>query len=371
VILVNKLISLSAVSPSYHSFSINITNGPEIGVFSGEIFCPLVTRQHPDIESIQTVLHDYFLSKEVFSASSAEERKFEKSVFAYLVGFTCPHDSFEEVLEVSKHVGWLFKLDNKIDEPGSVFRVNPELLPDVTDILYAAAADAAGIPKSPVKGLFEPIETVRHSSMGLPEQFLEFSPLVSMNIEMGTRLRTANSEHFLVAHDGYLQAICRESLNRKHGEWMTVDGYKDLRKHTSAVTDVLEFIWVLNDIKLNHHIRNNLDFISMIKNANLFVSYVNDLFSLNNEIKEGTRENIVRVIQHNRKCSLGEAVHETIELMNSSARDFIVSKAKFSQTFRGRFDEKEVAGKAIQYAEHLMIGNLHWSKLTGRYKEAE
>lgn len=338
------------------NFEINITNGQELGIFTGTIYCPFNTTQHPEIEKIQQDLVEIFKNHHIIQEDTPEFKKFSKSKFAYLVGYTCPDDSAEQTLQIATHVGWLFILDNSIDNPNSMFRNNPEKLPAVTKNLYDLL----------VEGTKNNNPTVTFS-----EEFKEFEKLCKISLETGKLLINKEPEKFLDAHDAYLQAICRESLNRKNQEWMSEESYKSQRKKTSAVEDVLELIWVNNNIHLNKNIRKNLDFQDMIAFSNLYVSYVNDLFSVNNEIKENTKENIVLVIQNSRNCSFKNAIDITTSLIKDAASDFKKVKTKFLETFIGTDEEKTITLTAIKYCESLMKGNLEWSKITGRYKEAE
>ena len=361
MIIIPKIVSIPLAAPAYHHFEITITHGDEKGVFTGEILCPFLTKQHPKIDEIQTAVCDYFVEKHALQPDTPEMKKFNRSLFAHLVGYTCPEDAVEKVLDAAIHVGWLFILDNRVDEKGSPFRANPAPLLDITTKLKEAmeasinadSADSVILPPNTLSG------------------FESYTSLAVINIELGSKLRGKESKHFAKSHDKYLQAIYSESVHRHTKKWMPEDGYKDLRKYTSAVTEVLEFIWSNMEVNVSKKIRENIHYRSMITHANLFVSYVNDLFSLNNEIAEDTRENIVRVIQHNRGCTLKVGIEATVGLINGAAQAFLDAKEEFLAIFKGSPTELEIARKAMAYPEQLMIGNLDWSKLTGRYKEAQ
>lgn len=353
-----------AISTEYHSFYIRITNGSEQGVFSGQIFCPFSATQHPQVEEIQEELNSYFVSHGSFEVGSPEMEKFVKSKMAYLAGYMCSDDTKEDTLLVAKHIGWLFDLDNKTDGAQSEFRQNEKKLCELVKILK----ETLSLSLQSQTGHFV-------ISVDLPDGFLNYRSLVDVNMDIGSKLRnkdkSKNILEFQWHYDKYLQSLCKEAYNRSHQLVMTTDTYKELRKYSSAVNEVLEFIWTLQNIKLNESIRENIEFMSLMRQINLFVSYVNDLFSLNNEISEDTQENIVRVLQNNRKISLGEAIQETVRLINEACHDFFMAKDLFLRSSFVEDDDKEEAKIAIGYAERLMVGNLEWSNLTGLYKEAE
>lgn len=354
MIIINKLISIRMIAPGYHSFAVNITHGPEQGLFSGRIYCPFETTQHPEIETIQAQLCDYFAAKGALTPGTPEMKKFSKSLFAYLVGFTCPNDPIEKVLDVAIHVGWLFILDNRVDDKTSPFRLDPSSLLPLTEKLN----EAVSLPFAT-----EP------SAIDIPSEFESYRSLININTEIGAKLLGKNPQTFLDSHGDYLQAIYSESVHRHSKEWMVPDAYKDLRKYTSAVKDVLDFISANMEAEVSNAVRKNIHHRAMGTHANLFVAYVNDLFSLNNEIAEDTRENIVRVIQYHKGCTLNDAILDTIDLINSASEAFLKSKTEFLATCSSK--DLPVALKTVRYMESLMIGNLSWSKLTGRYKEAE
>lgn len=344
-------------SPGEFPFKLKINQGPEQGEFFGVIRCEFETNAHPENRAIQQELTQTFLDSGILRVDDAEYTKFSKSIFTTLVAYTCPDDTRQFVKDVSTHVAWLFCLDNKVDEPSSPFRENAKLLEELNSKFLDA-----------IRLSF--LSSSARLSFDLPQELQLYLPLIDLNKRVGDTLRGKDTTYFLASHREYFQAITNESKNRREGKWRSRDGYTELRKYTSAVREVLEYIWALKGLTLSSEVRDNINFQSMVNSSNLFVSYVNDLFSLNNEIKEGTRENIVRVIEHHRKCSLKEAIEETITLINEAMQEFIESKAMFSQnTLPAR--DRVIADMALKYAESLMIANLKWSKETGRYKEAE
>ena len=317
------------------------------------------------IDRIQANVLDRFRGSGVLGERAEDgkptrsEKRFERSLFAHLVGYTCPNDSEPAIELVVDHVAHLFMLDNFFDEPTMMIRSGETLDPRmVTDTLY----------QSLVNGL-----TGGGSDGGEIHPYVR--ALSELNQGIGARVNTKISgragggEPFLFRYNEYLSAICAETKFRSSGIWRSPEGYATMRAKTSAVVDVLELIWLVNGISLEPKVRIDEEFTGMIHNCNRHVSYVNDLFSLANEIQEDTRENMVLVEYHWQVEStrdLGKAIQSTVTRVNQAVADFVILYNSYFSDPRNHQDTPQ--RKAIQYAIDLMIGNLEWSKETGRYR---
>ncbi len=341
-------------------FSLPITSGNEQGTYNGTIYCEFSTRLNPFTDDIQIKIEHDFIDKGLIqfdqndTLQQSEFKKFSRSIFANLVGYTMPEDPKEIVAQVTAHVAWLFCLDNMVNAPNSQFREAPEVLVELNrhliEVLKFSAAQTSD------------------ATLTTPINLTQYSALIKMNACMGNSLRDKDSQYVINSQQEYLNAVSAECLQRKENQWRTIEGYSELRKFTSAVNEVLEYIWALKKINLSESVRTSRHFIGVINAANAYVSYVNDVFSLDNEIKEGTQENIVRVIAHSRKLSLNNAIEQAVFMINDSLEDFKTCKSMFLKSHQNPEDFQSAIG-AIKYAENLMIGNLIWSRDTGRYKQ--
>lgn len=141
--------------------------------------------------------------------------------------------------------------------------------------------------------------------------------------------------------------------------------YTKMRPYTGGVYTCFDMLGIASALDpeadcLSHAYVKQLEVM-----ANNHMCWVNDLFSLAKELREGNRKNLVLVLQHEQQLRLPEALERVVAMCNAEMRAFLNLVALLSV-------EKGTEGESLQlYIDGLAAcirGNLDWHTQTGRYQ---
>lgn len=154
-------------------------------------------------------------------------------------------------------------------------------------------------------------------------------------------------------------------------EWLarpvqSLEEYRDIRAHSSAVCPCVEFGFAARGNRLTAEIRNDASFQRMVVATSLCVAYVNDIFSYEKDRLHKVTSNIVILFEDLYGLDTATAVDRSVEHIERTViGDFIAAKLELERS--PHFDE--ATGTYIRQMESWMRGNFDWYNrgLTERY----
>lgn len=276
-----------------------------------------------------------------------------RSRFEVLAGLTCPDTSERELELITNLYVALFFFDDLLDDKRSVIGRNHDLAERVVDYLCLAVADE----ELPL----------------LLEDFFGRDRVVALGSifqDVGRRIIVRTSRE---AVRPFVQAMCDYFLGclaeiRMRGRKISsVDEYANIRLHCSAVYPAVELGVLVRGIAASPDIREDGAFGTMLRAANLCVSYVNDIFSYEKEARAGEGTNLVSVLREIHGKSTEDAMASAVEVVDLVVDDYLEARQKFL----GNHPDSKVGHLYARQMETWMRGNLDWYNygLTDRYVE--
>lgn len=157
-----------------------------------------------------------------------------------------------------------------------------------------------------------------------------------------------------------------EALNRIRGEVPSVSAFSKMRPHAGAAYTAFAFWEIVEDFpagaRLDHVAAREMRLM-----ANNCISWANDLYSLRKEIDEGNPNNLVLALAREGGCDLAAAMRQAVVLYNQEYRAFLrlVADLPALGLGRGELDLRPYADRLHGW----ILGNIHWSRMTPRYRE--
>jgi hypothetical protein len=140
-----------------------------------------------------------------------------------------------------------------------------------------------------------------------------------------------------------------------------------MRPHAGAAYTAFEFWEIVEDFWVPDAVRDHVARNELKLTANNCISWANDLFSFAKEIEEGNPNNLVLCIAEDDELDLEAAMRRAVELYNREYRAFCQLERDLPALGLGEGD------RDLQpYAARLhgwVLGNIHWSRTTLRYRE--
>lgn len=265
--------------------------------------------------------------------------------FDVLAGYGHPGADYEGFLLTTKWCTWLFFQDDLLcDRHGDAGGIlGPAALAAAhRDLLAALAGEAP-----------RPGDALASSIHDIGRQIVRWRGPAALDRFVGT------------VRD-YLWGNEWEALNRIRGEVPSVSAFSKMRPHAGAAYTAFEFWAIVEDFpggaRLDHVAARELRLL-----ANNCISWANDLYSLRKEIDEGNPNNVVLAIAREDGCDLPAAMRATVALYNREYRAFmqLVADLPTLGLGRGELDLRPYADRLHGW----ILGNIHWSRMTPRYRE--
>ena len=303
-----------------------------------ELYCPFVPAVSPHVEAVQMLINQWMQARRYFRTEASFER-FKAAQFALLTGRVHPYASFESILLVASYMSWLFMLDDLCDE-ASLGREPGRLRAQLDELI-----DRMKHPR-PLRG--------------------NESPVVVGMVELWQRmlLRAAPGwvERFIQAFEGYAHACLWEASNRIRNRVPSLAEYIGYRRHTSAVYVFFALIELAEQVSLPAEVREHLRPLEV--RANDGVCWVNDMTSLDKELRAGDVHNLVMVLQHEHGLSVQTAMDRAGRLFDSRMHEYAELEERLP-SFGAAIDVQ--VQSYLRGLRSWVRGNMDWSFESGRY----
>jgi hypothetical protein len=290
------------------------------------------------VEAVQKQVNQWMLARRYFRTDAQLER-FNAAKFAWLTGRVHPDASFESILIVATYMSWLFMVDDLYDEA--------ELgrYPERLKAQHQELIDRMKNPR-PLRG--------------------DESPVVVGLADIWERMRLRGSRHwvkrFIQTFEGYAYACQWEAENRANNRVPPLAEYMEFRRHTSALYVFFSLVELVEQVTLTPAI---LEYVHALEvRADDGVSWVNDMLSLEKEVRAGDVHNLVIVLQHEYGLSPQGAMDHAARLYNARMREYV----ELERGLPSYGLETDVAlQRYLRGLRCWVRGNLDWSYESGRY----
>lgn len=303
---------------------------------------PFPSRLNPHVQAAQQHVEDWVYLHGLLSTDKARMR-FAKARFAWLAARAFPDAALHELCIIADFNTWLFILDDQCDEAEAGKK---------SDFLRNVMAGFMNILRSPES---------RTSATNAPLP----AALISIWERMQAISSPAWQQRFIRSMEDYFNSCLWEAQNRENHVVPSVADYVRMRPYTGALLADVEAIDIIEKIYLSDELLHNALLKRMIQACNNIVCWSNDLFSFNKESKAGDVHNLVMVLQHERQCSLQEAIDEAARMHNEEVAIFVVLEKLLPLT--GSERDYELL-RYVSVLRSWITGNFDWSLHdTGRY----
>jgi len=305
-----------------------------------KLYCPFPAKVNKHAESLHRHTIEWVRQFNLIKDEAAYQ-KFCRSRFSDLAARVYPEAEWKALKLLSDWNVWLFILDDQLDEgnigkqPEQLATVNARLI----DILKGVGT------ANQIGGLGEALEDIQQ------------------------RIIQQQAEPFLINHfirdvEQCLAASVWEAENRAKGVAPDVANYMEMRALTSAVTTIFNLILIALKIDLPSEVINHTDVQRLAIIANNIICCVNDIFSLEKEMKCGDVHNIVLALKQEHLCNLEGAIQYAIELHNQQVETLI----KLETQLLSWGTEIDYQLRRYVSSLHFWIrGSLDWHRLSERY----
>ncbi|WP_343745565.1 hypothetical protein [Chitinophaga sp.] len=303
---------------------------------------PFPSRLNSHVAAAQQHVEDWVHHHGLLSTDKAKAR-FAKARFAWLAARAFPDAGLHELCIIADFNTWLFILDDQCDE--------------------AEAGKKSGFLRSVMTGF---MDIFRHSDPRTPANN---APLPAALISIWERMKAISSpewqQRFIRSMEDYFNSCLWEAQNRENRIVPTVADYVRMRPYTGALLADVEAIDIIEKIYLPADMLQHALLKRMVQACNNIVCWANDLFSFPKEHKAGDVHNLVLVLQHERQCSLQEAVDEAARMHNEEVAIFVVLEKLLPLS--GSEKDYELL-RYVAVLRSWITGNFEWSLHdTGRY----
>lgn len=276
-----------------------------------------------------------------------EKHKLREGKFGWFGARVHPHDSFDELSLVTDWLTWLFYHDDIWCDDVATKRRG--------DLRRFIAAHQRFI--DILNGM-----TVRTERYGPLE-----SSLADIQRRLLERTSIDGSQLFIRSVKDYFEGNLWEVSNHTQGIIPDMTTYLKMRPFAGGVNTCLEIGCIVTQIRLTPDVREHLYVRQLTLLANNCATWINDLFSLSKEIREGNMSNLVVTVRNERQSSLQAAINTVAEMCNAEIRAFGTLLSRFSDTPSLRFHRGTHLQRYIALLERWIRGNLDWSIETKRY----
>lgn len=166
----------------------------------------------------------------------------------------------------------------------------------------------------------------------------------------------------------YVDAICRQVVNRRHDEIPTIETFVKLRRDTSAVKLVFALVEYSLNLDLPDEVFEDPMIQSLEEGANDILTWANDMYSFNVEQSKGDTQNLVVIAMNELGLDVQGAVDYVGDMIRQRIDQYVMEKHCVPSW--GEEVDAQVA-KYVEGLEDWVIGVLHWSFDSERYFGAE
>ncbi len=331
---------------------------PGDGEIIGSLHMPFAPGQSPHTLTVAADNRAWLLEMGLFERGSPSDRALECADFHGLAGLVHHGETRAQLLLVTNFISALFFFDDIVDAGPAQVGLRPEPIQRCAELMMAAVESGRG-----------PSRALPAASWDLPAPHRrKLAAIARALADVTRRLRAETApgalRHYIREMGEYFQGVVDESLTRHGQAFSSRAAYERARTKFSAMYACVEFAAVLRGLDLSPGSRSFIPYRRMVRSTNLYVSYVNDLFSYKKEHAQGEVSNLVMVLERAEGRSRSEAFAEACRICDQLIHGYIEDRAQCRD-----LDLQAHAG--IELLEQWMRGNYDWySSQTKRYVEA-
>jgi 5-epi-alpha-selinene synthase len=299
------------------------------------LYCPFPSTVNPHAEAAER--HSLAWAQLFGIVTPVAYQRLRASNFGILAARTYPVAPCDELLIVSDWLVWVFLKDDQ--ELGC----RPEEL---------AALHAR---------FLTVLEGDNPTSQDVP--FIH--ALADIRQRMQRLLTPSQMRFFIQTVHEYLVGVVWETTNRNMGEPPDVATFIHQRQYVSGVYPMLAFIELCEQINLPPILRGASVVRRLNRLTNNVISWTNDLFSLEKELRHGEMLNLAIALRAEYGLTLQAAVARAAEMHDAEARAFLELESRLP-SFGAQADA--ILDRYIAGLRSWMRGNYDWSQMTARYR---
>jgi len=308
--------------------------------------CPIPPLVSNYVEQVDERTIEWACSHGLASDDRAKH-KLREGKFGWFGARVHPHDSFDELSLVTDWLTWLFYHD---------------------DIW---CDDVAIKQRGDLRRFIAAHQRFMAILNGVTVRTERYDPLDSSLADIRRRLLEKTSadglQHFIHSVKDYFEGNLWEVSNHTQGVIPDITTYMKMRPFAGGVNTCLEIGCIVAQIRLKPDVHEHLYVRQLTLLANNCATWINDLFSLSKEIREGNMSNLILTVCNERQCSLQAAINTVAEMCNAEIRAFSSLLSRFSDIPPLRYQRDTDLQRYIALLQRWIRGNLDWSLETRRY----
>jgi 5-epi-alpha-selinene synthase len=331
-------VKAEALSYNHNQTAAHASQG-ETGVIESfvlpQLYCPFPSAVNPHAEAAEQ--HSLRWAQLFGIVTPAACQRLRASNFGALAARTYPAAPREELLIVSDWLVWVFlKDDQELScRPEELAAIHARFLA-ILEGDYPTGQDASFI----------------HA-------------LADIRQRMRRLVTPSQMRFFVQTVREYLAGVVWESANRNMGTPPDVATFIHQRQYVSGVYPMLAFIELCEQIELPPILRGASVVRRLNRLTNNVISWCNDIFSLEKELRHGEMLNLAIALRAEYGLTLQAAVARAAEMHDAEARAFLELESRLP-SFGAQADE--MLDRYIAGLRSWMRGNYDWSQMTARYR---
>jgi hypothetical protein len=265
-------------------------------------------------------------------------KRFLAGKFWLLVSYCFPRGRPEALQVVVEWDCWAFMLDDQSD---------------VGDLRHQPAK---------LRRLLDDLLLVLDGS--LPQSGPLFASLQDVWEHMQQWATPAWRERFRRSVSETFASLVWEAENRARGVTPDPESYVAWRHASSGFATHMDLADFTEGIELPPETQEHPLIVQLTEAANKVISWTNDLYSLDKEIRQQDKHNLVLVLEHAAHVPRQEAIDRVVHMIDGEVARFLALEERLSEV------SNPIAPALQRYVGVLrswMRGNLDWSRATGRY----
>jgi len=268
-----------------------------------QLHYPFTTPVHSAAVSIETSTREW-VQKFRLVSTDAPFQRFCSINYGWLGARFFPYASFEAACLGSHWIAWLFILDDEFDElpVGREPAVLSQVCQKFIDILQTQESVTSDVAPTPL--------------------FLGLRDLQQRTLNMAPSPEWM--QRFITSVRDYFAACIWESQNRNCKVPPSLETYITMRQQAGAQALVVALMECLEEVVLPDRLLTHPRIQSLIVATENLTGWVNDILSVQKEIRAGDVYNLVLVLKHEYDVSLEQAISLAIDMHNQEMRRFVM-----------------------------------------------
>ncbi|MCC5669182.1 hypothetical protein LC653_36395 [Nostoc sp. CHAB 5784] len=267
---------------------------------------------------------------------------FQASKYGQIVVRACPKATLENLAIASDLITFFYLLDDQCDE------ANIGKQPEQLRVVFSRFLDVMKQPS-----LFA--TDTNPSLASLSDIWQRIHQKASSNLV----------NRFVNNFKDFFEVYTWEAENRAKNITPSLDTYIKMRSITGGFHWCLNITELVEGINLPTQVRECDEVQNLIRSANNVCTWLNDIVSVEKELKCGDIHNLVLLLQHEYQLTAQEALNRTAELWNVQLQTFIALEQQLP-SFGVTVDIE--LGRYLASIRSWMRAVEHWSYQSGRYR---